>query len=84
MPGEQVCLVHEYNVDFSLGDLLDVRVQVGAVEEQRVPRVDNLHDDVADVDDVPELPPEVEVLLEGRQAAPLPLLYPAGCNSKQN
>ena len=48
LPGEKVGLVHEDDVDLALGGLFHEGVEVGAVEEERVARVDDLKECVAE------------------------------------
>ena len=51
-----------------------VPLQVRAAEEQRVARVDDLHDELRALEHAPQLPPHLQVLLEGREERALLLL----------
>jgi len=48
-----------------------VRLQVGAAVQQRVPRVHDLHQNVAALHHAPQLPPHVNVFFKGRHRAGL-------------
>ena len=71
---EQVRLVEEQQRSLGGVDLGDVRLEVGAPVEQRVPRVHHLHHDVGPLAHAPQLSPNLEVLLEGRERQALVLL----------
>ena len=67
-------LVDEDEVEFVGVELGTVGLQVGAVEEQRIACVHDLHDDVTALDHSPQLAPELDVLLVGRHCQALCLL----------
>ena len=57
-----------------LPQLGDVPLEVDAAEEERVPRVDDLHDELRALEHPPQLAPHLEVLLERRQQHAVALL----------
>ena len=65
LQGHHIRLVHEEQVALLLVDLLDVLVQIVTPEHERVACIDNLHDQVGSFDDTPQLPPHLQVALEG-------------------
>ena len=72
--GEQVGLVDEQHAPLARVELVRVPLQVRAAEEQRVARVDDLHDELRALEHAPQLPPHLQVLLERREQRTLLLL----------
>ena len=64
---EQVRLVEQQQRSLSWMQLRHVSLEVRTLEEQRVPRVEDLHDEVAALEHAPQLLPDEQVLLVGRQ-----------------
>ena len=73
---EEVGLVdeEERSLLLHLAQLGDVPLEVDAAEEERVPRVDDLHDELRALEHPPQLAPHLEVLLERRQHHAVALL----------
>ena len=77
--GEEVRLVEEEHGSFFRVEFLDERLEVGAPVKHGVPGVHHLHDDVAPLAHAPELAPDLEVLLERREAQALVFLDGGEC-----
>mmetsp|Transcript_6576 Transcript_6576/g.15017 ORF Transcript_6576/g.15017 Transcript_6576/m.15017 type:complete len:215 (+) Transcript_6576:1305-1949(+) len=64
---EEICLVEQDHICLPLPDALHVAFKARAAVEQRVPGIHDLHNHVALLHHPPQLSPELQVLLEGRQ-----------------
>ncbi|KAH9830066.1 hypothetical protein Tdes44962_MAKER09090 [Teratosphaeria destructans] len=72
--GHHIGLVDQEQIPLVRVDLLDVVLQVLGAEQQGIPRIDNLHDQITPLDDPPQLPPDLQIPLERRQQQIVDLL----------